>query len=56
MVGLIRYVQEPPGIDCDKVSAEKGLDLQTLAYIEYKEQGDIALHDPDTDINLVASR
>lgn len=56
MVGTIRYVQEPPGVDCTKVAAENGFDLYSLAYIEYKERVNVTFTNPRAQFDSIVSR
>ena len=55
MVATIRYVQEPPGIDCDRVIALTE-NLADKAFIEYKEQGSVDYLDMGININPIVSR
>ena len=55
MIALIRYVNSPPGVNRADTLNNIG-DLETKAYIEHLEQGDIDFLDVNTNINTVVSR
>ena len=48
MIARIRYVTEPPGINCATVVASSEFNvLQEKAFIEYKEQQEFSHYDYD---------
>ena len=55
MIALIRYVNTPPGVNCATQLDHVG-DLETKAYIEYLEQGDVDYLDVNSNINTIVSR
>ena len=57
-VAQIRYLQDPPGVDC-QYAASMHPHLQDEAFIEYLEytSGNLdSFFDPDLDVNKIASR